>query len=101
MVPLAESALFLACPARKSWLHGRRDSAGLGIGANVADLAVPHPDRLVELSVVRHGDKIPFSYPMFRELDRGQSVFSGLIGWSELHDFQCRSEWSVRAEQCS
>ena len=69
-------------------------SLALGIGANVAiftlinalllrDLPVPHPERLVELSVVRHGDKIPFSYPMFRELDRGQRVFSGLVGWSE------------------
>lgn len=69
-------------------------SLALGIGANVAiftlinalllrDLPVPHPERLVELSVVRHGDKIPFSYPMFRELERGQGVFSGLLGWSE------------------
>jgi len=69
-------------------------SLALGIGANVAiftlinalllrDLPVPRPERLVELSVVRHGDKIPFSYPMFRELDRGQRVFSGVIGWSE------------------
>jgi len=69
-------------------------SLALGIGANVAiftlinalllrDLPVPHPERLVELSVVRRGDKIPFSYPMFRELDRGQRVFSGLIGWSD------------------
>jgi len=69
-------------------------SLALGIGANVAiftlinalllrDLPVPHPERLVELSVVRHGDKIPFSYPMFRELDRGQRVSSGLVGWSE------------------
>lgn len=69
-------------------------SLALGIGANVAiftlinalvlrDLPVPHPDRLVELSLVRNGDKIPFSYPMFRELDRGQRVFSGLVGWSE------------------
>jgi MacB-like periplasmic core domain len=68
-------------------------SLALGIGANVAiftlinalllrDLPVPHPERLVELSVVRHGDKIPFSYPMFRELERGQRVFSGLLGWS-------------------
>jgi len=43
-------------------------SLALGIGANVAiftlinalllrDLPVPHPERLVELSVVRHGDK--------------------------------------------
>lgn len=69
-------------------------SLALGIGANIAiftlinalllrDLPVPHPERLVELSVVRQGDKIPFSYPMFRELDRGQRVFSGLIGWSD------------------
>ena len=69
-------------------------SLALGIGANVAifslinalllrDLPVPHPERIVELSVVRHGDKIPFSYPMFRELDRGQLAFSSLIGWSE------------------
>jgi predicted permease len=68
-------------------------SLALGIGANVAiftlinalllrDLPVPHPERLVELSVARHGDKIPFSYPMFRELERGQRAFSGLVGWS-------------------
>jgi predicted permease len=68
-------------------------SLALGIGANVAiftlinalllrDLPVPHPEGLVELSVARHGDKIPFSYPMFRELERGQRVFSGLVGWS-------------------
>jgi len=70
-------------------------SLALGIGANVAiftlinalllrDLPVPQPERLVELSVVRHGDKIPFSYPMFRELERGQRVFSGLIAWTEF-----------------
>src|SRR6266513_1056250 len=57
-------------------------SLALGIGANVAiftlinalllrDLPVPYPDRLVELSLVREGHKITFSYPMFRELDRG------------------------------
>src|SRR5215469_5372873 len=68
-------------------------SLALGIGANVAiftlinalllrDLPVPHPERLVELSVVRHGDRIPFSYPMFRELDLGQRVFNGLVAWS-------------------
>src|SRR5215472_604332 len=69
-------------------------SLALGIGANVAivtlvnalllrDLPVPHPDRLVELSLVREGHKITFSYPMFRELDRGQRVFSGLLGWMD------------------
>ena len=68
-------------------------SLGLGIGANVAiftlinalllrDLPVPHPERLVELSLVRQGHKITFSYPIFRELDRGQRGFSALIAWS-------------------
>src|SRR6266699_7050607 len=68
-------------------------SLALGIGANVSiftlinalllrDLPVPHPERLVELSLVRDGHKITFSYPMFRELDRGQRVFSALIAWS-------------------
>jgi predicted permease len=68
-------------------------SLALGIGANTAiftlinalllrDLPVPHPERLVELSLVREGHKIPFSYPMFRELDRGQRVFSSLMAWS-------------------
>lgn len=69
-------------------------SLALGIGANVAiftlinalllrDLPVPHPERLVELSVVRQDHKIPFSYPMFRELGRGQRVFSGLLAWMD------------------
>jgi predicted permease len=68
-------------------------SLALAIGANTAifslldvlllrDLPVQHPERLVELSVVRRGHKIMFSYPMFREIERGQKVFSGLIGWT-------------------
>ena len=68
-------------------------SLALGIGANTAifslldalllrDLPVWQPERLVELSVLRHGNKIMFSFPMFREIERGQRVFSGLIGWS-------------------
>jgi len=82
----------------------------LGIGANTAifslldalllrNLPVQQPERLVELSVVRRGDKIMFSYPMFREIERGQKVFSGLIGWSfgggtnvELHGEVFRAE---------
>jgi predicted permease len=69
-------------------------SLALGIGANVAiftlinalllrDLPVSQPERLVELSVLRQDNKIPFSYPMFQELDRGQRVFSGLLGWMD------------------
>lgn len=70
-------------------------SLALGLGANVAiftlinalllrDLPAPHAERLVELSPVRQGHKIIFSYPMFRELDRGQRVFSGLVGWADF-----------------
>jgi len=57
-------------------------SLALAIGANTGifslldalllrDLPVARPDRLVELSVVRRGDKIMFSYPMFREIEHG------------------------------
>jgi hypothetical protein len=68
-------------------------SLALGIGANTAiftlinalllrDLPVRQPERLVQLSPIRQGDKITFSYPMFREVERGQRVFSELMAWS-------------------
>src|SRR5271155_3578786 len=68
-------------------------SLALGIGANTAiftlinalllrDLPVREPRNLVEISAVRREVKIPFSYPMFRELERGQRVFSGLFAWN-------------------
>jgi predicted permease len=68
-------------------------SLALGIGGNTAifslinalllrDLDVRQPERLVELYAVRRTGPVPFSYPMFRELERGQRVFSGLMGWS-------------------
>jgi predicted permease len=67
-------------------------SLALGIGANTAiftlinalllsDLPVQHPEQLVQLRGVRPDSKVPFSYPMLRELERHQRVFTGLVGW--------------------
>ncbi len=67
-------------------------SLALGIGANTAiftlinalllrDLPVRQPERLVQLVAVRPDGKVPFSYPMFREVERNQRVFTGLISW--------------------
>ena len=67
-------------------------SLALGIGANTAiftlinalllrDLPFRHPEQLVQLIVVRPDGTVPFSYPMFRELERNQRVFTGLMGW--------------------
>jgi hypothetical protein len=66
-------------------------SLALGIGANTAIftgisalrlrvLPVRQPDRLVEVSLLRLGSKLPFSYPMLPEIERGQRVLTGLIG---------------------
>jgi predicted permease len=66
-------------------------SLALGIGANAAvftlinalllrNVPVRQPDRLVEVSLIRLDTKVPFSYRMFQELNRGQRVFTGLIG---------------------
>jgi predicted permease len=66
-------------------------SLALGIGANTAiftiinalllrNLPVRQPERLAEVSLLRLDGKVPFSYPMFRELERGQRVFNGLVG---------------------
>src|SRR5580658_3592929 len=67
-------------------------SLALGIGANAAiftlinalllrELPVRQPERIVQLSLIRHDGKLPFSYPMFREVERNQRVFTGLFGW--------------------
>ena len=67
-------------------------SLALGIGANTAiftlinalllrDLPVQHPEQLVQLRAVRPDAKVPFSYPMLRELERHQRAFTGLVGW--------------------
>lgn len=69
-------------------------SLALGIGANVAaftlinalllrELPVPHPEQLVDIGAKRANGHVPFSYPMFRELARGQRVFSELLAWSQ------------------
>jgi predicted permease len=66
-------------------------SLALGIGANTAiftlinalllrSIPARQPDRLVEISLVRLDSKFPFPYRMFQELERGQHVFTGLIG---------------------
>ena len=68
-------------------------SLALGIGANTAiftlinalllrDVPVRQPERLVEVSPVLLERKITFSYPMYREIERQQRVFSAVIGWS-------------------
>jgi len=61
-------------------------SLALGIGANTAiftlinalllrELPVRQPEQLVELSVKRLEGPVPVSYPMFREIERGQVSF--------------------------
>ena len=68
-------------------------SLALGIGANTGiftlidalllrELPVREPERLVQISAVRGAHQAPVSYPMYREMLRGQRVFSGLVGWS-------------------
>ncbi|MGA8597676.1 MAG: ABC transporter permease [Bryobacteraceae bacterium] len=69
-------------------------SLALGIGANTAiftilnalvlrELPVWRPERLVEITgVYRNGSKVPFSFPMFQEIERRQRSFSSIFGWS-------------------
>ena len=82
---LAESALYPSCPGQEFRLHGCR-STNTAIFTLIntlllRDLPVREPERLVQLSMLRQDSQLPFSYSMFRELVRGQRVFTGLISW--------------------
>src|SRR6185312_2972986 len=69
-------------------------SLALGIGANTAifsilnalmlrELPVSRPDQLVQVSgVYRNGSEVPFSFPMFQEIERRQRAFSGVFAWT-------------------
>lgn len=68
-------------------------SLTLAIGANTAifslidalllrDLPVRRPSQLVQLWVRGPNGHLPFSYPMFRELESSQRVFSDLVAWT-------------------
>ncbi len=68
-------------------------SLALGIGGNIAiftlinalllrQLPVAYPEQLVQISLVRRDNKPPLSFPMFREIERNQRVFTGLFAWS-------------------
>jgi predicted permease len=68
-----------------------------GIGANTAiftlidalllrQLPVRQPGQLVQLTIKRLEGSVPFSYPMFRELEHGQRVFVDLIAWTSGMD---------------
>lgn len=66
----------------------------LGIGANTAifslldalmlrNLPVWRPDRLVEIAATyRNGAKVPFSFPVFQQLQQNQRVFTDLFAWT-------------------
>ncbi len=51
-------------------------------------LPLPHPEQLVNISGdYRQHSRIPLSYPMFVELERGQKVFTGICGWTSGGEF--------------
>lgn len=83
-------------------------SLALGIGANAAiftllnalvyrELPVRNPERLVRISLVRPDGKFPFSYHMFRELERGQRGFNGLVGFDLGYQWHTGKLFTVEA----
>ncbi len=59
-------------------------------------LSLDHPEQLVQVSgIYRSSSSIPISYPMFTELQRDQSAFSGICGWSAGANFNVEANGSV------
>src|SRR5580704_16450378 len=61
-------------------------------------LPLPHPEQLVNISGdYRQHSRIPLSYPMFVELERGQKVFTGICGWTSGGEFGVDIDGSTAA----
>jgi predicted permease len=79
----------------------------LGIGANTAifslldalvlrNLSVWRPDRLVEVAgIYRNGAQVPFSFPVFQQLQENQRVFSNLFGWTTASRYNVEVEGTL------
>ena len=85
---------------------------GLGIGANTAifsildalvlrNLPVWRPDRLVEMAATyRNGAQVPFSFPVFQQVQENQRVFSNLFGWTAGLNYTVEVDGALLAAAC-